>query len=475
MKATTGFVIVLSLVFVVWMSAGAHAAGVPEPGITLYGQVLDSDGNLVTEGRLVWTLTRCGGTTPWQAIISTDLAPISDGSTTFSYWLHFPAEMPALGMPISANFLPATEDVIIYAHAATLDGAFTWVTNDSASTTTYSFAERGKVERVNLSTGVGGPPDQPSLPSPADGETLVPLDRTLDWADAARAETYDIYLWRAGYSKPSIPTASGLTTSQFRSALQLRADATYVWQVVARNAKGNTEGAQWTFRTAYGGDLQKLLEYLLGKRSLSFEEQALFDLNDDGNLDIADFVLGLKRSTLSEQAPDGLLPGQASGRSAAKQAAPLIDQRTVALGADWADANAVVSIALPAGILPTVDQVAGMNLRVEADPSMVQFDGIRPGRVNEGEELYFYSPDQGVMNVVYFADPIEPLKAVAPCVIWFDLKVTLPHPGISSRIYVRKAALSDINGISAPDVLRSDGYIYSPGSYTSSRNWELYH
>jgi hypothetical protein len=448
-------------------AAGALAAGGPEPGITLYGKVFAEDGSLRTSGRLTWTLTGVGSAGPLQVHVSTDLVPIKDSSgTTFSYCIHIPAEAPVGGGPIAPNYLPVTDAPAIYQRDATLDGAPTWIM-DATTTATFGSAERGEVERVDLLLGIYGPPGVPSPLSPANGQTLVPLDTALDWTDAARTEMYDLYLWPAFYSKPSVPTASSLAASQFRPPFPLRPDTLYAWEVVARNRMSSTTGAGWTFRTAYQGDLQKLLEFLLGKRVLSFEEQTSLDLNHDGKLDVADFVMALSLS-------GPLSPERPNVTDASKQIAPLVDQRMVAIGPDWAEPFQTVPVSLPTGILPTADAVAGLSLTVEADPQIVQFVAARPGRINGSEEIYSYSPYPGVMNVVFFAHPVAPLQANFPCVLWLDMQVTFPHPGMSTTVYLRKATLSDVNGVAATNVTRSDGAVYVSGSFTFSRGWQLY-
>ena len=449
------------------LAAGALAAGGPEPGITLYGKVFAEDGSLRTSGRLTWVVTGVGSVGPVQVIASTDLVPLKDGSgTTFSYRIHIPAEGSVGGKPISPNYLPVTDYLAIYQRDATLDGAATWIM-DAPTTTTFGSAERGDVERVDLLLGIYGPPGVPSPLWPANGQTLVPLDTMLDWTDAARTEMYDLYLWPASYSKPSVPTVSGLAASLFHPPFPLRPDTLYAWEVGARNRVTRTSGAEWTFRTAYQADLQKLLEFLLGKRVLSFEEQMSLDLNHDGKLDVADLVMAL-----------GLSPAPSTERpnvtNAPGQIASLVDQRTVAVGSDWAESSRTVPVSLATRILPTADAVAGLSLTVEADPQIVEFVAARPGQVNSSEEMYSYSPYPGVMNVVFFAHPVAPLQAGLPSVLWLDLRVTFPHPGMSTTVYLKKAALSDVNGAAAANVTRSNGEIYVSGSYTSSHSWQLY-
>ncbi len=93
-------------------------------------------------------------------------------------------------------------------------------------------------------------PDKPTIPVPTNGTTgLHPMFVTLlDWADAAGATSYDVYLWDASGAKPGTPTAT-VPLSQYAPTLPLNSNATYNWQVVAQNAVGPTNGDVWTFTT----------------------------------------------------------------------------------------------------------------------------------------------------------------------------------------------------------------------------------
>jgi len=475
--ASKAVAVFLGLMCICLASPKANAAGVPEPGITMYGQVLADDGSLVTQGRLAWTFNRLGDLNPLQVTVTADLYPIQDGSgTTFSYAIHIPAEMVAPGKSISPNYMPETPDPVGYSREATLDGAFTRVAYDWLTTTTFSVAERGKVERVDLMSGVGGPPDVPSQPSPANGETFVPLDALLNWVDTARADSYDIYLWQPLQAKPMAPTAPGLKMSEFQPPLPLRPDAEYLWQVIAKNSKGATAGPVWTFRTAFQGDLQKLLEYLLGKRYLSFQEQLTLDLNADGNLDIADFIKGLKRSSYAGTPPDLSFQNLSGNQDTVEQPPSLLDQRAIALGTAYVEVGKTVPVTLPVNVSPAVDDVAGINLHIQGDPTLTEFIGIRRQRAYYGEYLYSYSPHPGLMNVVFFSNPVGGLRSSALGILSLDLRATLPNErGASTRIRLESAGMSDVNGITIPDVEKGDGYVLSERTWTSSRNWQLYH
>ena len=107
-----------------------------------------------------------------------------------------------------------------------------------------------------IDVGNSGPPviatvpDKPASPSPTSGTTgLHPMFVTLlNWADAAGATSYDVYLWDASGPKPGTPTAT-VSLSQYAPTLPLNQNATYNWQVVAQNAVGPTNGDVWTFTT----------------------------------------------------------------------------------------------------------------------------------------------------------------------------------------------------------------------------------
>jgi hypothetical protein len=93
-------------------------------------------------------------------------------------------------------------------------------------------------------------PDVPSFPVPPDStERLFAVGTILGWADAARAEEYDIYLWRASDPAPGAPTAAGQVPSEYDPPAGLEAGTTYRWRVVARNAAGSTGGPIWSFAT----------------------------------------------------------------------------------------------------------------------------------------------------------------------------------------------------------------------------------
>ena len=85
--------------------------------------------------------------------------------------------------------------------------------------------------------------------SPAIGEKNVPVTTKLDWTDIEDATSYDLYLWRTGDSRPTRPTATGLTVSEYTLPAPLDTFINFSWQVVAYAEQVSQEGTVWSFRT----------------------------------------------------------------------------------------------------------------------------------------------------------------------------------------------------------------------------------
>ncbi|MCD4785962.1 MAG: C10 family peptidase [Candidatus Eremiobacteraeota bacterium] len=58
-------------------------------------------------------------------------------------------------------------------------------------------------------------PDTPTNPYPANGQSNVSVYVTLSWSDSVGADYYNIYIWPSSQTKPTTPTASGLTSPQY--------------------------------------------------------------------------------------------------------------------------------------------------------------------------------------------------------------------------------------------------------------------
>lgn len=123
------------------------SGGISEPGIVLYGKVWDQ-GALVTTGQLTWRYAPSSGGSAVQVSAALGELTTSAGDT-YSYRVVLPAESPATGSTLSANVLVPGATATSYSRTATLDGsALSLVAG--APTDTFSLAERGKFERVDL-------------------------------------------------------------------------------------------------------------------------------------------------------------------------------------------------------------------------------------------------------------------------------------------------------------------------------------
>jgi hypothetical protein len=87
-------------------------------------------------------------------------------------------------------------------------------------------------------------PGAPSDPSPAHNSDKVPVDADLDWGDADRALTYDVYF---GTSSP--PPYLGATATSSFGLTPLAYGTRYYWRIVAKNQIGATSGPLWQFST----------------------------------------------------------------------------------------------------------------------------------------------------------------------------------------------------------------------------------
>jgi hypothetical protein len=100
----------------------------------------------------------------------------------------------------------------------------------------------------------GIPPAVPASPSPGEGSANVPRQPALRWSAAARALSYDLYLWPASDPRPAAPTVTGLTSPVYFPPV-LSTGAAFRWQVVATNATASTPGPEWGFTTERIADL----------------------------------------------------------------------------------------------------------------------------------------------------------------------------------------------------------------------------
>jgi hypothetical protein len=118
-------------------------AGIPEPGIVLYGQVLD-DGALLTEGQLDWTFTPEGGGA--ATTISTPLGRIEGPGGPYSYRVLIPFERAVPGFPVSERAVGVEMETVSY----TREGAVAGTDLQMVHPVSLGTADVGSVQRVDL-------------------------------------------------------------------------------------------------------------------------------------------------------------------------------------------------------------------------------------------------------------------------------------------------------------------------------------
>ena len=96
-----------------------------------------------------------------------------------------------------------------------------------------------------------GPSSAIDSTTPSNGASNVPISGVVfTWSSVPDAATYDFTLTDA--SGASVDSASGLTGTSYTCSVSLTNDASYTWQVVAKDAAGHalSTSSESTFRTA---------------------------------------------------------------------------------------------------------------------------------------------------------------------------------------------------------------------------------
>ncbi len=134
--------IIGAIILCISLLASAAFAGIPEPGIILYGQVRDATGALVTNGELTWTLT--DGVNP--VTVTTQLRQIDGQGGPFSYSVLIPLETAVTGHPASTNTIPITSSPVSHTRTAQITGT-TLSRTDNVS---ISYNDRGTAVRISI-------------------------------------------------------------------------------------------------------------------------------------------------------------------------------------------------------------------------------------------------------------------------------------------------------------------------------------
>ncbi len=126
------------------MLAFVASAGVPKPGLILYGQVTDESGALLTEGELVWTFTPANGGGP--VTVATALEAISGPDESYSYRALVPLESEEPGFPTNGGAVPVGSVSAEFVQEGQLLNTSIQVSN----TVSFSTADISSVKRVDV-------------------------------------------------------------------------------------------------------------------------------------------------------------------------------------------------------------------------------------------------------------------------------------------------------------------------------------
>ena len=124
-------------------------AGIPEPGIILYGQVRGQDGTLLTSGELTWTYAPEGGASP--VTVSAELRLINGAGGPYSYRALIPLETATALFPVNPGALEVLDVATQYVRTGSVAGADITMTHNIALST----ADIGSARRVDLCIDCG--------------------------------------------------------------------------------------------------------------------------------------------------------------------------------------------------------------------------------------------------------------------------------------------------------------------------------
>ena len=126
------------------------------------------------------------------------------------------------------------------------------VTPVAPGQTTVKVSYQGQEDVLSIT--VYADPAQPVNPNVLSGTATVPTAKILSCDPSEYADSYNIYLWKAGETKPATPLKSNLTEPSYYVTLQFSTQ--YNWQIEAVNAYSSSQSAVWNFSTEGLPDLE---------------------------------------------------------------------------------------------------------------------------------------------------------------------------------------------------------------------------
>src|ERR1035438_1221647 len=185
------------------MASSVFAAGIPEPGLVMYGGVRNTaagNARLIT-GTLTWTITPASGS---PVTVTT---PLTDISGQYSYALRVPFEFVVGSSTLSPNALPlksaTTSTSYVRTNVLLAVNGTNYPASISASALgnfTFNAADRGRLDPVDLTVvapGVLGAvvaPSFASIPHFANGQFQLTVNGTVGQNYTLLAST-DLVSW----------------------------------------------------------------------------------------------------------------------------------------------------------------------------------------------------------------------------------------------------------------------------------------
>ena len=159
-----------------------EAAGIPEPALVLYGSVTNTAGPLMlTSGGVNWTVVGGGS----SASVSSTIASVNG---QFFYVARLPFETRFAGnltFSPATNTLPLTATPTSFVRSAKVDGVAATFIPPASTNYTFSKADRGRIERVDLLVSLPLIPNQDF-----DGDGMSDYAESIAGTDPAATGPY---------------------------------------------------------------------------------------------------------------------------------------------------------------------------------------------------------------------------------------------------------------------------------------------
>lgn len=155
---------VVYLAFVLQSTAPAQTSGIPEPGLVIYGTVVNLNGNVpATPASVKWTINGGGS----SASITATLVNVN-GQAFYVARVPFETRSASgVNFKPTPNTLPFSPSSLSFNRTVLVDGVPGNIAAPSLPTFPFGGGDRGKVERVNLTAALQ--PTDPNLDSDEDG------------------------------------------------------------------------------------------------------------------------------------------------------------------------------------------------------------------------------------------------------------------------------------------------------------------